>query len=118
MEEDSFYQGTSLLYSLFYMTPVFFAFRMRLYTGFVLSECSCIAAGLGAYPERARSRPGNGPTKLEGLEPRADEEGDKFDFETVHNIDERGAEFVPTMREALKTWNMTVQYWLATTVYK
>ncbi len=43
---------------------------------------------------------------------------EKFDFETVHNIDEYGAEFVPTMREALKTWNMTVQYWLATIVYR
>ncbi len=41
-----------------------------------------------------------------------------YDFETVHNIDEYGAEFVPTMREALKTWNMTVQYWLATIVYR
>ncbi len=43
---------------------------------------------------------------------------EEFDFETVHNIDEYGAEFVPTMREALKTWNMTVQFWLATIVYK
>ncbi len=27
-------------------------------------------------------------------------------------------EAVPTFREALKTWNMTVQYWLAVNVYK
>jgi hypothetical protein len=28
------------------------------------------------------------------------------------NLDEWGADFVPTMREALKCWNMTVQHWL------
>ena len=39
-------------------------------------------------------------------------------FETVHNIDEWGADFVPTMREALKCWNMTVQHWLVVIVYK
>ena len=36
----------------------------------------------------------------------------------MHNIDEMGAEGVVTMREALKTWNMTVQYWLVLIVYK
>ena len=41
-----------------------------------------------------------------------------MNFETVHNIDEFGAESVPTMREALRTWNMTVQYWLVNVVYK
>jgi len=46
------------------------------------------------------------------------EEKHLYDFETIHNIDEYGAEFVGTMREALKTWNMTVQYWLATNLYK
>ncbi len=28
------------------------------------------------------------------------------------NLDERGADSAPTMREALKCWNMTVQHWL------
>jgi hypothetical protein len=28
------------------------------------------------------------------------------------NLDEWGADFAPTMREALKCWNMTVQHWL------
>ena len=32
--------------------------------------------------------------------------------------DEWGADFVPTMREALKCWNMTVQHWLVMVVYK
>ena len=48
----------------------------------------------------------------------AEIENCQIDFETVHNIDEWGSDFVPTMREALKCWNMTVQHWLVFVVYK
>ena len=51
----------------FSITPVFFNFRMRMYIGFVLSECSCIAFGLGAYPTSSEPRPGSGPSKFEKL---------------------------------------------------
>jgi len=43
---------------------------------------------------------------------------EKINFETVHNIDEWGSDFVPSMREALRCWNMTVQHWLVFIVYK
>ena len=33
----------------------------------------------------------------------------QVNFEAVHNIDEWGADFVPSMREALRCWNMTVR---------
>lgn len=102
------------LYKAAYMMPVFLNFRMRIYAGFVLSEVSCIMAGLGAYPVSSRPRPGQGPTvgRVEY------EQGEKLNFETVHNIDEWGADFTPTMRQALKCWNMTVQHWLVFVVYK
>ena len=67
VKEAGFYETTSLLYRLFYITPVFFNFRMRMYIGFVLSECSCIAFGLGAYPTSSEPRPGSGPSKFEKL---------------------------------------------------
>lgn len=119
VEEDDFYQTTSFLYRVFYMTPVFFNFRMRLYTGFVLSECSCIMAGLGIYPKSSEPKPGNGPTQLKALENASFKKNAMdLNFESIHNIDEYGADFVPTMREALRTWNMTVQYWLANIVYR
>lgn len=102
------------LYKMLYMLPIFFAFRMRIYSGFVLSECSCIMAGLGAYPASSRPRPGQGPT----LAPVHYSQGDEVNFETVHNIDEWGSDFVPSMREALRCWNMTVQHWLVLVVYK
>ena len=65
--DDTFYEESSILWRIFYMTPVFFNFRMRLYSGFVLSECTCISAGLGVYPEASEPKPGMGPTKLEVL---------------------------------------------------
>ena len=62
----------------------------------------------------------------------------QVNFEAVHNIDEWGSDFVPSMREALRCWNMTVrislpiplldfhrlynlsqvQHWLVFVVYK
>lgn len=42
----------------------------------------------------------------------------EYNFETVHNLDLYGCEMAPTVREGMRAWNMTVQYWLATYVYK
>ena len=112
--EENFYENSTVFWRIFYMTPVFFNFRMRLYTGFILSECSCIMAGLGAYPVKSEPKPGQGPSKpIEKVT-----EKDQMNFETIHNIDEFATETVCTMREALKYWNMTVQWWLVANIYK
>jgi len=103
-----------VFYKILYMVPIFFNFRMRIYAGFTLSEVSCIMAGLGAYPASSKPRPGQGPT----ITPVNYSEGEEVNFETVHNIDEWGSDFVPSMREALRCWNMTVQHWLVLVVYK
>jgi len=131
VKDDSFYEESSIFWRVFYMTPVFFNFRMRLYSGFVLSECTCISAGLGVYPEACEPKPGMGPSKLHVLkewimksqedddnEPIGEAKALGLNFEAIHNIDEYATETVTTMREALKTWNMTVQFWLASNVYR
>ena len=41
-----------------------------------------------------------------------------YDFETVHNIDIYGCELAPMTKQGLRSWNMTVQYWLASFVHK
>ena len=72
--------------------------------------------GLGAYPAKSDPKPGQGPSRLSELDkvkPR-----DEMNFEAIHNIDEFAAESVSTMREALKSWNMTVQWWLVANVYR
>lgn len=61
VREDAFY-ARPLPARLFYMIPVFFAFRMRFYVAWIVAECGCIAAGFGAYPVAAKARAGGGPT--------------------------------------------------------
>ncbi|XP_018024914.1 lysophospholipid acyltransferase 7 isoform X1 [Hyalella azteca] len=119
-EGPEIFSEYSLGYRVLYMTPVFFVFRMRLYAGFVLSECVCITAGLGAYPQRGLPRPGKGPTDLKALDSNSKEEctNEMYSYETVHNIDEYGSDFSPTVRAGMRCWNMTVQWWLATNVYR
>lgn len=113
-ESAEWHSEHGVLYKILYMVPIFFNFRMRIYAGFTLSEVSCIMAGLGAYPASSKPRPGQGPTTT----PVQWSEGGEVNFEAVHNIDEWGSDFVPSMREALRCWNMTVQHWLVFVVYK
>lgn len=48
---------------------------------------------------------------------REEQEG-AIDFNTVYNIDVMGSEFKPTVRDGMRSWNITVQYWLVVNVYK
>lgn len=41
-----------------------------------------------------------------------------YDFETIHNVDAYTTDTCWTFREAMKSWNMCVQYWLAINIYK
>ena len=45
-------------------------------------------------------------------------EGIAYDFETVRNIDIHGCELSPTVRTGVRSWNTTVQFWLAHTIYR
>ena len=49
---------------------------------------------------------------------RAKKDGVDYDFETVHNLDIYGCELAPTTKQGLRSWNMTVQYWLATYIHR
>ncbi|XP_045138233.1 lysophospholipid acyltransferase 7-like [Portunus trituberculatus] len=117
-ESVEIFRDYGFFYRIWYMTPVFFNFRMRIYAGFVLSECVCIMAGLGAYPSVCEPKPGRGPTKYQPLDSLSEDSKIEYSFETIHNIDEYGADFTPTVRAGMRCWNMTVQYWLANNVYK
>jgi len=115
---DEFYLNRSWLYRLFYVWPSFFIFRMRIYSGIILSECNCISAGLGAYPKELEAKCGHGPSKVITQEFIDTPEGREYDFDTVENIDILGVEKCVTFREAMKHWNRCVQFWLAMYVYK
>ena len=42
----------------------------------------------------------------------------EYDYETVHNLSIWGCELAPTTREGLRSWNMSVQYWLAACIHR
>ncbi|RZC27664.1 lysophospholipid acyltransferase 7 [Asbolus verrucosus] len=113
----------SWLYRYWYIWPNFFIFRMRIYIGLVLSECVCTMVGLGAYPAFTNPKPGQGPSENNAemktlLSNEAELRKTVYNFETIHNINPYGADFCTTYREAMKHWNICIQYWLAVNVYK
>ncbi|KAM5132011.1 lysophospholipid acyltransferase 7 isoform 1-T2 [Mantella aurantiaca] len=117
---DEFYER-AFLFRLFYMVPTFFVFRMRFYVAWIFAECSCIAAAFGAYPVAAKSRSGGGPTveysplkrSTDGVTADID-----YDYETIKNIDCYGADFCVKVKDGMRCWNMSVQWWLAQYIYK
>ncbi|XP_068097321.1 lysophospholipid acyltransferase 7 [Hyperolius riggenbachi] len=120
VKQDEFYER-AFLYRLFYMVPIFFVFRMRFYVAWIFAECGCISAAFGAYPVAAKSRSGGGPTvEYAPLERSTD--GSKvqieYDYETIKNIDCNGADFCVTVKDGMRCWNMSVQWWLAHYIYK
>ncbi|XP_075696004.1 membrane-bound acylglycerophosphatidylinositol O-acyltransferase MBOAT7 isoform X1 [Rhinoderma darwinii] len=120
VKKDEFYE-CSFLYRIFYMVPIFFVFRMRFYVAWIFAECGCIAAAFGAYPVAAKSRSGGGPT-VEYAPLERDTDGSKvkidYDYETVKNIDCYGADFCVKVKDGMRCWNMSVQWWLAQYIYK
>lgn len=115
---DEFYIDRSFIYRLFYVWPSFFIFRMRIYSGIILSECICTSAGFGSYPKSLEAKCGHGPSKEITQEIIDKPEGLEYDFETIENINVAGVETCWTFREAMKHWNRCVQYWMAMYVYK
>lgn len=91
-------------------------------------------AGFGAYPKSADNAAGCGPKReylslaryinvllliiLKHPSPYSNSNKHEYDFETIHNIDAYTTDTCWTFREAMKSWNMCVQYWLAINVYK
>ncbi|CAH0393007.1 unnamed protein product [Bemisia tabaci] len=119
---EEFYRDSSFLYRVLYAYPCFFSYRMRLYVGFILSECVCTMAGLGAYPARTQPKPGKGPTQdfasLVSLAASSDQaKQEVYNFETVNTVNVWKAESDPTVRGSMRYWNISVQYWLAAYVY-
>lgn len=121
VRSEAFYEQR-LLYRLFYMMPIFFVFRMRFYVAWLCAECACIAAAFGAYPTAAKSRSGGGPAmQYEPLSRSADGEEScsiTYDYETIKNIDPHGTDFCVKVKDGMRYWNMTVQWWLAQYIYK
>uniref|UniRef100_A0A5K3FWZ3 Acyltransferase n=1 Tax=Mesocestoides corti TaxID=53468 RepID=A0A5K3FWZ3_MESCO len=64
---DPDFQQLGLTKRLAYLAAVFLVYRMRLYFAWIVGECVCVGAGLGAYPAISRPVAGRGPTDLFAL---------------------------------------------------
>ena len=117
VKTDEFY-SRSFLYRLWFMIPMFIWFRARMYAAWIFSECVCLSSCFGAYPASSKPKCGKGPTDLSALDKSVHDNDTNYDFETIHNIDVYGCEFSPSIRYGMRSWNMSVQYWLATYIYK
>lgn len=114
---DEFFNDRSVIYRILYVWPNFLIFRMRIYIGITLSECVCTAAGFGAYPIESEPIEGEGPKKpYSHLKRDADKK--EYNFITIKNLRAYETETCLTIREAMKNWNVCVQYWLAVNIYK
>ncbi|KAG7210426.1 hypothetical protein KM043_011958 [Ampulex compressa] len=116
------YAERSIIYKLSYIYPAFAVFRLRMFVGMLLSECVCQMSGLGAYPTICNSLPGLGPQNYKAVEALSNNpsklKDEKYDFDTVYNMNIWEVETCLLVRTAMKVWNTTVQYWMATCVYK
>ena len=100
------------LFRLAYIVPCLIAFRWRFYIGWSISVASCILAGLGAYPESAKSRPGIGPTRV------SDRDDYSVSYKTVENLEVWQIETSTRIDGPLQHWNMTVQFFFYYYIYK
>ncbi|KAG8140499.1 hypothetical protein E2320_003209 [Naja naja] len=88
VRSNAFYER-GLPFRLFYMVPIFFVFRMRFYVAWLCAESADREASSIAY-----------------------------DYETIKNIDPHGTDFCVKIKDGMRYWNMTVQWWLAQYIYK
>uniref|UniRef100_A0A2K5XZ72 Leukocyte receptor cluster member 4 n=1 Tax=Mandrillus leucophaeus TaxID=9568 RepID=A0A2K5XZ72_MANLE len=79
--------------------------------------CGCIAAGFGAYPVAAKTRARAHPPTQQPPPPRK-VASLEYDYETIRNVDCYGTDFCMRVRDGMRYWNMTVQWWLAQYIYK
>ncbi|TKR79882.1 hypothetical protein L596_014038 [Steinernema carpocapsae] len=104
------------LITRFVLAAAAFAYlRMRIYTAWAISESICIACGIGVYPMEAEPESCHGPRNVEAL---TLPDWKEFSAEAINNLDIPKVEWSDGFRSGMRAWNRSVQYWLASFVYK
>ena len=103
-------QSTSLLNSIIQAFSTFYIYRARLYIGFILSEIVCVLNYLGVYPIELNPKPGFGPTaKLDSKSKLTF----NYSADTIRCFNSfQEIELSGSVKESLRCWNQTVQFWL------
>lgn len=110
------------LFTLFiYCALAFVYLRMRIYSAWMVAESICLLSGIGIYPTQAAAEAGRGPSHLETTKLSEIDWNDpstEFDAETINNLDIPHVEHSDGFRSGMRSWNRTVQFWLAYFVYQ
>uniref|UniRef100_A0A0N5ASU9 Lysophospholipid acyltransferase 7 n=1 Tax=Syphacia muris TaxID=451379 RepID=A0A0N5ASU9_9BILA len=103
-------------YKIYVGIFIFFWMRCRMYSAWMVAESICILNGIGIYPKSFISQVSIGPKKDS---PELTFSGHiETSSEAIRNADIFKVEFDSTFRQTVRAWNRSVQFWLATFVYK
>lgn len=105
----------SVFQNLMYLQVIFAWCRYRFYMAWICAEVVCMSSRLGAYRVERKARPGLGPSLPE---PEPSDNKVEYNFNAVWNIKIMSTEFNPSIRQVMRDWNTSVQWWLANYTYK
>ncbi|KAK6034415.1 MBOAT family protein [Cooperia oncophora] len=107
----------SFLQRLLYAAAVFVVFRMRVYSAWAVAESICVTLGIGIYPSDTKPRTVVGPTDLEKYRELKGRFDVAYDSEAIVNLDIPEIELGDSFRGGIRSWNKSVQSWLALYVH-
>uniref|UniRef100_A0AC35TP48 Lysophospholipid acyltransferase 7 n=1 Tax=Rhabditophanes sp. KR3021 TaxID=114890 RepID=A0AC35TP48_9BILA len=110
--------STNFIVLMFWVCIAFYYLRLRIYTAWMIAECICITSGIGVYPASCNNVPSGGPQNIEAYNKLKNKLNIKYDAVTISNLDIPNVEMSTGFRNGMRAWNRSVQYWLATFVYK
>ncbi|KAK6029137.1 MBOAT family protein [Ostertagia ostertagi] len=116
LRSDSVWE-LSFLQRLLYAAAVFVVFRMRVYSAWAVAESICVTLGIGIYPSEAKPRTVVGPTDLEKYRELKGRSDVPYNSEAVVNLDIPEIELGESFRGGIRSWNKSVQSWLALYVH-
>ncbi|CAI5456330.1 unnamed protein product [Caenorhabditis angaria] len=109
--------NVSFLTRLVYAALIFMVFKTRVYSAWAIAESICVVLGIGIYPSASKPRIIVGPTDIKEYERLKNTEIVNVDSEAIVNLDIPMVEFSNGFRDGMKSWNRSVQTWLAIYVH-
>ncbi|KAJ1368147.1 Membrane bound O-acyltransferase domain containing 7 protein [Parelaphostrongylus tenuis] len=116
LRSDDIWEMT-FLQRMVYAAAVFVVFRARVYSAWAVAEIICVTLGLGIYPADSKPRIVVGPTDLEKYRELKGRSDVTYSSEAVINLDISEVELSDGFRSGIRSWNRSVQSWLALYVY-
>ncbi|CAD6188764.1 unnamed protein product [Caenorhabditis auriculariae] len=116
LRTDAVWEMT-LFYRFVYAAAVFAVFRARVYSAWAIAESICVLLGIGVYPASSKPKIVVGPTDLAEFNKSLTIENPEMSTEAIVNLDIPKVEASDGFREGIRSWNRSVQSWLALYVH-